>query len=232
MDTELVIHKAEKLLALGRGREARELLLQEGYVKQLHATIQEAYLNLIPESAECVREQQGSFKDLFDKNVAQRVNASSYIFKEARREFSASREWLGDPRMIDLLFKALQDNEVKVIENITGALWMISHGGRYNSDLRIYSKLLDLVTYDHSEIVRYAALGLQNYTLTSKYQILLAVLPKQTVSKTAKEILGNFYQITNRAEAKKVKHGLSEVYKQCKRKTIRGEIEKTLESLE
>lgn len=232
MKAALVIQKAEKLLEQGHQTDAKDLLLNEGFVKRLNPDIQKAYLTLIPESEELLREKKTSLEELFSPNVNKRIKASSYIFKEGRREFAHSRAWLGDPRTIDLLFAALQDKEPKVIENITGALWMISHGGRYNRDLRIYNKLLELVASDHNETVRNAALGLQNYALTSKYQVLLTVLPKQTVAKTVQQILNNFYRGESRAEIEKIRSGLLEIYQSCSRKTIKAEIESTLERLE
>jgi hypothetical protein len=237
MNALKIIKEAELLIENGQEREAKIFLLKEGFEKKLDERIQRAYYKIISESKQLIKEKDSSLKDLFSKDDIIRIKAAKYIFNKARKEFSWEiGEWLGDPRTIDILFLALEDPNEKVVAEITGALWMISNKGRYFTDLRIYPKLIELLNYSSIDVVFYAALGLCNFSIDSKWHSLMDKLEITKNLKLTQAILKNIYikssigvwgEITKEMEVY-IRRRLILIYDKKEKEEIKVEISKAL----
>lgn len=188
MDNPSVIQKATELIALGELRLARNLLLEEGYVNQLDPSVQKEFFNLFPKSPELVLEEQTTLKELFSPNEESRLRAAKYICRQALSETALKREaWLKDPRTIDALIKATEDESSKVVAEIAFALAEI--GWRYFRDLRMYPVLKKLLNYPNRDVQWGAICGVCTfYNCPDRWDVLIPFLLSRTPSKFKHEI--------------------------------------------
>lgn len=178
-----VINQAEQSVENGNLEEAKELLLNEGYIKQLDDEIQKAYRNLIPISSDLENELNTSLKDVFDSDSKKRFNALRYIHKQARRETHKDRRsWLQEPRTVSILLEVLEnETEEKLIAETAGALSAIAF--RYFPDIRIYNALKKLLNSKNKEVLYVAIEGISNYSFTDKWDDLISILENNPPAK-------------------------------------------------
>ena len=136
--------KCEKLRKLGHDEECRELLLHYGYFETLDPRVQDLFTSCFLPSAILEKELSGSLKDLISKNAANRLEAAKYLSSRARGNWTLdNKNWLADPRTIDVLIAALDDTDTKVLRFVVNSLGNVSQ--RYNyPDLRIKNAMLPL----------------------------------------------------------------------------------------
>lgn len=178
-----IIKQAEQFAENGNLSEAKELLLTEGYVKELNEEIQQAYLNLIPINSRLENELKTSLKEVFDDDSKKRFNALRYIHRQARRETHKDRkEWLRDPRTLDILLRVLEaETKENVVAETAGALSAIAF--RYFPDLRIYNALKNLLDSKNKEVLYAAIEGVANYPFADKWDVLIPILEKNPTAK-------------------------------------------------
>jgi len=117
--------------------DARDLLLKHAYEDDLNETLQQAYFDLIPPSLSFLREQETSFKTLFDPDPKIRIETAKYLCRQPLKEYAHSNQnWLKHPKVTEVLIKALDDSEPKVVRDIFIAL--AGNYKRYFEDCRIY----------------------------------------------------------------------------------------------
>lgn len=159
MNNQAIINEAKKLIELGFKKfeaenlrqnkyyedlkyyycygAARDLLLKHAYEDGLNETLQQAYFDLIPPSLSFLREQETSFKTLFDGDPQVRIETAKYLCRQPLKEYAHSRRnWLQHPKVTEILIKALDDSEPKVVRDIFIAL--AGNYKRYFKDCRIY----------------------------------------------------------------------------------------------
>ncbi|WP_452229869.1 MULTISPECIES: hypothetical protein [unclassified Lacinutrix] len=121
---------------------ARDLLLHNGFINNSNKQLQEAYIELFPTNFKLKKELEGSLKDILSNDVETRISTSKDLEKASRRETSMlDKLWLKEPRTIDILCLALNDENVKVLENIILCLGNIASRYKYN-DLAIFDKII------------------------------------------------------------------------------------------
>jgi HEAT repeat protein len=166
------ISKAKTLLAAERVDEARELLLENGFIERLDSEIQAAYEQLIPLSKALQEQLSGPLASLRSKQAATRSKAADQIGREARKEWSSDRKvWLADPRTTGPLIKALDDVDDKVVEVAAAAIAAIARG--YFPDLRAFDPLAKLLSSPKKNVRLYAVLGISSLHHPDRWKLLL-----------------------------------------------------------
>jgi len=169
--------------------EARDILLNSGFIDNKNVELQNAFYDIFPPSKEFLKEVNSSFKNLFSDDVSIRRKTSSYLEKQPRKSMNGYLQlWLKDPRTIDLLLKALDDNDAKVLENIILCLGNIADRYNYN-DLNIYHKLVDLYDKVSDNLKITIAQSIGSFHIKDKWDIILKTLNMTSTGKTY-EILG------------------------------------------
>lgn len=188
MDNSNVVQQVKELIALGELRLARNLLLEEGYVNQLNPLIQKEFFELFPKNPELILEEQTTLKELFSPNEESRLRAAKYICRQASNETALKREaWLKDPRTIDVLIKATEDESPKVVAEIAFALAAVAW--RYFRDLRMYPVLKKLLLYPNRDVQWGAICGVCTfYNRLDRWDVLIPFLLSRTPSKFKHEI--------------------------------------------
>jgi len=233
MKSEEIIAQARGLLSEGKTADAKNLLLEKGYIEKSDAEIQKRFAELIPESPELSKEKQESLKKLFDADSKVRAKAADFIHRQAlKSNHKLIESWQKDPRTIDILFDALADENPKVVAETTGALGAIAR--RYFRDLRIYAKLLEILKLKNKDAVYYAALHLDHYRIDSKWDELLEILEDKTTPKIAGAILGNINNSSEISQSRKeiLKERLTKLSAKTKDEKIKLEIAQGIERLE
>jgi HEAT repeat protein len=154
---EATISSAQQLLADGKVTDAQNLLLDEGYVKRLDPSIQEAYLALIPINPTLQVMLDEVYRGLDDPSPKVRFDAAMKL----SREFSKERlrdniRWMRDPRASEPLMSAARDPDRKVAERALGALARLICS--YFPDQRSLPVFLEKLT-DPTQLVRNNAIG-------------------------------------------------------------------------
>ncbi|MBX7221874.1 MAG: hypothetical protein K1Y36_18115 [Blastocatellia bacterium] len=178
-----IIGEAKGLLQLGKNREARDLLLQEGYVNRLVPEIQNAFLELFAPSQELLNEEQTTFRKLVSQQPKIRFEAARYLCRQAHNEINIKREaWLKDPRTVDVLLAAARDDEPKTLAEI--ALALAALAGRYYQDLRMYPVLQELIRHSAREVQWGALRGVcEFYQCPDQWDVLIPFLVSRSPAK-------------------------------------------------
>lgn len=182
-DSAAIIGEAKGLLHLGKNREARDLLLQEGYVKRLVPEFQTAFLELFPPSQELLNEEKTTFRKLVSQQLNVRLEAARYLCGQAHNEITIKREaWLKDPRTVDVLLAAARDNEPKTLAEISLALAALAE--RYYKDLRMYPVLRELIRHSAREVQWGALRGVCTfYQCPDQWDVLIPFLVSRSPAK-------------------------------------------------
>ena len=104
----------------------------------------ELYTRFFPASPELERELVGSLSNLFDDDLKVKRKAAAYIETQARNDWTTKRRnWLADPRTIERLIAALNDDDETLVKDVVLALGSISQRFEY-LDCRATEALCDL----------------------------------------------------------------------------------------
>ncbi|MDG9669401.1 HEAT repeat domain-containing protein [Hahella sp. CR1] len=150
-----LIAKAQTLLQQGALEEARELLLQEGFVQGDNPLLQNAYYELIPID-EALKAKLSPLKSAlqppFDDSA---VKAVAAVAKEAARATNkATYAWIRDPRVTDVLIDALSHGKARLVKETALALAHIVH--RYFADYRVRAAFVPLLSNGNKTVRRVA----------------------------------------------------------------------------
>jgi HEAT repeat protein len=100
MEDKKIIKTAKKFLADGNVARARDLLLDEGYVKRLDPEIQKAFLRLIPASTTLRTMLAEVYKGIANRNPDIRLDAITKLTREfSRATLRDKARWMRDPRV-------------------------------------------------------------------------------------------------------------------------------------
>lgn len=154
-----------------------------------------------------------------------RRKAVKTILLAGAAEYSNEKaELLGTKATIDKLLTATDDEDPKIIEYATGALWAISLPGRYSSDKRICAKLLKILESKNKTTKRHAASGLENFVNDEKAEPLLKALDNENNIMVVEAILNNFYKTISKSKQKEIIPKLKEILDTTKKENIKKEI--------
>ncbi len=180
------VTKAEQLVAQERLAEAREMLLDAGYVARLDPEAQAAYEKLIPAGETLKKHLAGAFDQLRASGAPARLKAAKWLSREALKAYSRDRkEWMGDPRATGPLIAALDDEDQKVVAEAATALAMIIV--RYFRDLRAFPALARLLQNPQKEVRLFAARAIGYLGHKDRWTALLPLL-QDGVAKVRNEI--------------------------------------------
>jgi HEAT repeat protein len=121
-----VIASAKRLLEQGRPAEARDLLLDEGYVKRLEPAIQRAYQELIPVHPTLREVLDDLYVGLGDPAAGVRFDAATKLAREfAKVHLRGNVRWMRDPRASGPIIQAVFDADDKVARRALRALSLL-----------------------------------------------------------------------------------------------------------
>ncbi|MCA9060212.1 MAG: hypothetical protein KDA85_17005, partial [Planctomycetaceae bacterium] len=156
--------------------DARDLLLEHGYERELAPRIQALYRELIPDSPEFTRHQKSTLKQLASEKPTERLAAAKFVEKETRAEVNQNRSlWLRHPVTVEVLIDTLgNETDARIAGELISALaWIHS---RYFADLRIFSALLPLLQAEESSILERTAFAMAEFSQREKWPALLSLL--------------------------------------------------------
>lgn len=114
---------AKKMMDFGKLDEVQGLLLDEGFVKRLDPTIQEAYFKLIPINPTLREMLDEVYVGLNDPSQKIRFKAVTQLLREfAKERLRGNFRWMRDPRASDPIIKAVSDPDSKVSQRALRAL--------------------------------------------------------------------------------------------------------------
>jgi HEAT repeat protein len=175
MKSTETISKAKQLLNENEWASAKELLLLEGFVKQMNPDIAQAYETLIVPRAALIEHLSAEIAQLQDTNPEIRASAANAINKQARAETSIySTEWLADPRTTGPLIDLLADQNAMVVESAAQALASIFFG--HFQDLRAFDSLTSLLNSPRSKTRRAAVACIGHLQHKKKWDYLVPML--------------------------------------------------------
>lgn len=121
-DDQAAIRKAIRLVL-----EARNELLQQGFVRGNSRRVRSAFFDLFPATRELSRELESSLGDLREGEAPARKKAAKYIEAQSRKSKTVPLEmWLKDPRTVEVLVAAVDDSDEEVVINVALALGNIA----------------------------------------------------------------------------------------------------------
>jgi HEAT repeat protein len=169
-----VIAQARQLLSSKKAGEAKKLLLDQGFVQESDPATQSAYLELIPptnakpELKEPLRRLSSSDRDV-------RYKAIQVISREMFKESSIERqEWASDPRTTAVLIGLLQDEDKRVVEEVSGILAVIL--GKYFADLRAFEPLVRLLASGRKQTRVNAVVAIGRLLHPDRWRVLQTML--------------------------------------------------------
>lgn len=227
-----IIKQAENLMQAGNSEDAREMLLREGYFKQLDPVVQQALLSWFPQPVAFNQEVQTATEDLFSSDVLLRRKASKYIALRALRGMPDSligvsviiESWIRDPRTVDIFLKALGDSDAKVVADITIALGMFCLRYDY-PDIRIYNHVENLFDHPSSEVKINAVTAIKYFPYSEKWDYIHTLLEKKPSIRT-KLIIGQtlieYGETMNKTRKNKFLNKIVELYKKEKNNEVKS----------
>jgi hypothetical protein len=130
-----VIAKARALIENGQEDDARDLLLDEGYIQRSDAKIQKAFVELVPISKTLATILEERYRGIDDDDPKIRFRAVAAVNRELCRQTLRNNVfWMRDPRAVDPLAHAATDRDAKVLER---ALIAVAHVVAYFPDRRL-----------------------------------------------------------------------------------------------
>lgn len=166
------IARAQTLIKDGKVEEAKELLLDEGFVRRHDPDIESAYPKLIPPNPLLEARLKGELARVADPDPEVRYKTLAAILREVFGEWSLDlKAWLTDPRSTAALTRALRDGRPDVAEKAAGVLSMVL--SRYFADLRAFEPLADLLKSRRKLTRVYATYGIGYLAHPERWRVLL-----------------------------------------------------------
>jgi len=217
MNSEKIIEKAKQLIRIGKQDFANksnaesyrwfdneyyvlyynaiELLLENGFVKNIDTKLQNAYFDLIPEP-EIFTKNKEQFDNLYSKDEALRISSAKYFSKLARSEGSVFRGMLfRHPKTFELLFPALKAENPKIVREIISALGCAYD--RYFKDPRVEKELYKLYTHKDKEILTFVINWTTGIEKDEKFDYIFSLLEKKQTAKILESLVNHFRASTN-----------------------------------
>lgn len=143
------LRAARALCDEGKVDDARELLLERGYIHASDPAIHAAYSSLIPAPDSLNEWIEGPFADANSPDSAVRFKALDKIAKTVAKAWSKlTLQWARDPRTIDVLLAHTHDSDPRITEAVATALGAIAV--RYFADQRIAAAAVSLLDHPSS----------------------------------------------------------------------------------
>lgn len=168
--------------------KTKDILINKGFLEKEDTEIQKLFYEIFPPSEELKQEMETSLKDLFSDEEKTRLIASKYLEKQPRLTINPNiQSWLKDPRSIDILLRALNDNNLEVQKNILDMLGTISH--RYNySAFNVYNVILKKYNSSNIDLKFYIARSICQFPYQEKWYYVYDTFIQLTKTKE-KEVL-------------------------------------------
>ena len=223
MNSEKIIEKSKKLIENGKKDfanktnyekyrwfdneyyvsyyDATELLLENGFVNNIDAKIQNAYFELIPEPEIFIKHKE-QLDNLYSNDEALRISSAKHVSKLARDEGSVFRGmFFRYPKAFELLFPALKDENLKVVRDIIVTLGCAYD--RYFKDPRVEKELYKFYNHKDKEILYYAIIWTAGITKDDKFDYIFSLLESKQTSKILEALCRHFRDDTKKDINKK-----------------------------
>lgn len=165
------IRRAQELVDQGKIEEARDVLLEAGFVHGEDETVQREFVRLIPPSPALV-EHRDVLARASAPDATSRYKALNAISREVYQETSTYlKSWLADPRTTDVLIAAAGDNDPKVAQEAAAVLYIVLE--RYFADLRAFHPLVALLESKRKQTRLYAVFGIAELAHPERWKALL-----------------------------------------------------------
>lgn len=168
--------------------KTKDILINKGFLEKEDTEIQNLFYEMFPPSEELLFEMENSLKNIFSEDVDTRIKTSNYILNQASGVTSSkTQSWLKDPRSIEIIRKALDDANEKVVINIVIMFGELSH--RYNyGDLKTFTKLVNMFNLSVGKLKYELALSICQFPYQEKWQYVYDTF-KNTTKTKEKEVL-------------------------------------------
>ncbi|AEA42811.1 hypothetical protein [Fluviicola taffensis] len=216
MNSEKVIEKARELIENGKQDftnktnyekyrwfdneyyvsyfDAINLLLENGFVKNIDTKIQNAYFDIIPEP-EIFTKNKEQFDDLYSQDEALRISSAKHFSKLARDEGSVFRGMLFRyPKTFELLFPALKDENLKIVRDVIITLG--SAYDRYFKDPRVETELYKFYNHKDKELLTFAIIWTSGIEKDNKFDYIFPLLESKQTSKILEALCLHFRDVT------------------------------------
>lgn len=217
MNSEKIIEKAKQLIEKGKQdfanktnaekyswfdneyyvlyHEAIELLLENGFVKNIDLKIQNAYFELIPEP-EIFTKNKEQLDNLYSKDEALGISSAKHFSKLARDEGSVFRGmFFRYPKAFELLLPALKAENPKIVREIIATLGCAYN--RYFKDPRVEKELYKLYSHKNKEILTFAINWTKGIEKDEKFDYIFSLLEKKQPAKILEALINHFNSKTN-----------------------------------
>lgn len=165
------ITRAQELVDQGKIDEARDVLLEAGFVRSDDEAVQREFVRLIPQSP-ALAAHRDILARVSARDAASRYKALNAISREVYQETSPDlKSWLADPRTTDVLIAAAGDNDPKVAQEAAAVLYIVLE--RYFADLRAFSPLVALLESKRKQTRLYAVFGIAELAHPERWKALL-----------------------------------------------------------
>lgn len=166
------------------------LLLENGFVKNADAKIQDAYFGIIPEP-EIFTKNKEQFDNLYSKDEGLRVNSAKHFSKLARDEGSVFRGmFFRYPKTFELLFPALKDENQKVVIDIIITLGCAYN--RYFKDLRVERELYKFYNHTNKEVLISVIIWTSGINKEEKFDYIFPLLETKQTAKVIEALCEHF----------------------------------------
>lgn len=166
--------------------EARDLLLDNGFIKYKDIKIQKAYFELFGDNQALESELKKSLNDIKSSNEDIRLTAAKGLEKTVRAEVNMNLKlWLKDPRTIDILSTVIDtEKNEKILENIILCLGNLATRYEYK-DLDVFKKITSKFEEASTRLKIIIAQSCIKYPTDEKWVYIFTVL----CSKSKKDIM-------------------------------------------
>jgi hypothetical protein len=206
--------------------DAIELLLENGFVKNIDTKIQNAYFELIPEPEIFAKNNQ-QLENLYSKDENLRMSSAKHFSKLARDEGSVFRGlFFRYPKVFELLLPALNDENLKVVRDIIVTLGCAYD--RYFKDPRIEKALYKFYNHKDKELLYYAINWTTGITKDDKFDYIFSLLESKQTSKILEALCQHFRDDTKKEINKKALPVLIECLERKLTNSTKFEIVRTI----
>ncbi|MEM1324292.1 MAG: hypothetical protein AAGG75_28795 [Bacteroidota bacterium] len=153
------------------------------------------FLREIQENSNICAPSQAFVRLLSSTNSKDNMKAARGLFKEARKEFSWDRAWLGCPGLLDVVIAKVYEYNTKgkLVNELMGFLSTVSRPGRYTRYNKIFQVFGEVLKENGNKSVVYAANGLGHSNSTEKWKYFLQGVEIQESMNNLEAIIDNFY---------------------------------------
>ncbi|MCD8455097.1 hypothetical protein LNJ08_11920 [Tenacibaculum finnmarkense genomovar ulcerans] len=172
--------------------EARDLLLDNGFIRGKNEELQKAYHEIFPSNKSLEKELNGVLKEIQSKDEIIKLKASKFLEKAPREEVGMdSKLWLKEPKTIEILCNALEnESNEKVMENLILCLGNIASRYGYD-DIAVFERIVSKYEKSSNSLKIIIAQSCCKYLTDRKWMYVYDVLSFKSKKVIVQRLLPN-----------------------------------------